>query len=71
VEEITKIYSLYVVKILKSTFPADFPTAVLILPEIVLAFTVWVSSTWHEGFGRPHREDLLQSVVDAVPSVGK
>lgn len=57
-EEMTKLYSLYVVKFLESMFPADFPTAVLALPEMVLAFAVWVGSTWPQGVwktsqGRP------------------
>lgn len=54
----TNISSLYVVKFLKSMFPADFPSAVLALPAMVLAFTVWVGSTWPRGVwktsqGRP------------------
>lgn len=54
----TEIDSLSVVKFLKSRFPADFPTAVLALPEMVLAFTAWVGSTqprgiWKTSQGRP------------------
>lgn len=57
-EEMTNVYSLYVVKFLKSMFPADFPSAVLALPAMVLAFTVRAGSTWPRGVwktsqGRP------------------
>lgn len=57
-EKVTKFNSLYDVKFLKSLLPADFPTAVLALPEMVLAFTIWVGSTWPQGVwktsqGRP------------------
>lgn len=37
-EEMTKLYSLSVVKFLKISFPADFPTAVLTLPQMIFGF---------------------------------
>lgn len=46
-EEMTKFCSFYVLKVLKSLFPADLPTTVLTLTE--MAFTVWVQSTWPQG----------------------